>query len=159
VVVDPEGKFVFAANFGDSTISVFSIGKKSGALTEVSGSPFAAQGSSDELTIDPMGHFLYAANDGSTGPSGVGAFSINRKTGALSPVPGSPFVTGTSSTSSTSGVTIDPMNHFLFGANENGNTISVFSIDKKTGVLTEISGSPFTAGGVNTEPVKIVIRR
>jgi 6-phosphogluconolactonase (cycloisomerase 2 family) len=44
VALDPSSSFLFVANKVDNTISVFSVNANTGALTAVSGSPFAAGG-------------------------------------------------------------------------------------------------------------------
>jgi 6-phosphogluconolactonase len=51
-------------------------------------------GSSVSVAVDRK--FVYAANYGS---NNVSAFSIDRRTGALTPISGSPFLAGTNSTS------------------------------------------------------------
>ena len=45
---------------------------------------------------------------------------------------------------------IDPANKFVFVPNQGSNTISVFQVDSGTGLLTEVSGSPFTTGAAPT---------
>jgi DNA-binding beta-propeller fold protein YncE len=40
--VDPTGKFAYVANYGAGNVSGFAINSTTGALTAVSGSPFAA---------------------------------------------------------------------------------------------------------------------
>lgn len=42
--VDPSGAFVFVTNAGSADMSVFSINTSTGALTEITGSPFAIGG-------------------------------------------------------------------------------------------------------------------
>ncbi len=61
--------------------------------------------------------------------------------GTLVPVRGSPF----KSPHAPIGVTVDPIGRFLFVAGWS-DTISVYSIDGKTGGLTTVPGSPFAAG-------------
>jgi 6-phosphogluconolactonase (cycloisomerase 2 family) len=80
----------------------------------------------------------------------VSGFSIDRKTGALTPVPGSPFAAGGNPRS----VAVDPTAQFVYVTNERDNTVSGYSIDRKTGALTPVPGSPFAAG--NT-PISVAI--
>jgi 6-phosphogluconolactonase len=42
VVIDPAGTFAYVANQLSDSVSVYAINATTGALTEVSGSPFAA---------------------------------------------------------------------------------------------------------------------
>ena len=80
-------------------MSAYKIGS-TGALTPVTGSPFATGNSPYSLTVDPVGNFAYVANDQD---NTVSAYSIGSN-GALTPVSGSPFATGQYPTS----VTVDP---------------------------------------------------
>src|SRR4029077_4976990 len=92
------------------------------------GPPYA--GNSD-MRGTPNGHFLYVGS--STG--GVGAFSINQSTGALTTVTGSPFAAG----SSTFAAIADPSSKFLYVENNSGSEVPlfIFSIDPSTGALTQ----------------------
>lgn len=69
----------------------------------------------------------------------IQAFSINRTTGALTSIAGSPFTTAGGST-----VASDPQGHFLFVGSTSNGFISVFQINSTTGVLTQNMHSPFT---------------
>lgn len=42
-------------------------------------------------TIDPSGHFVYVLNPDYPGEAQISGYSIEASTGALTPVPGSPF--------------------------------------------------------------------
>src|SRR6266851_2796894 len=101
--------------------------------------------------------FVYVANCGSVGcPGGVGtgsvsAYMIEGMTGALTPVPGSPFATGIGP----QGVIVDPFGRFVYVANLQSNSVSAYTIDPATGALTEIPGSPFAAGGTSPRTVAI----
>jgi 6-phosphogluconolactonase len=68
----------------------------------------------------------------------IQAFSINRTSGALTLISGSPF-----STSGGGSVASDPQGHFLFVGSSTNGLISVFQIDSATGALTQNSNSPF----------------
>lgn len=146
---DLSGRFLYVANFGSMDVSGFTINSTSGALTPIAGSPFATGGGRpDAVTVDPTGHFLYAADD--SGVTGNAGFTIDQTTGALTLIAGSPFVAG----NSPSGVAVDSLSKFAFSANENSGDISVFSINPITGALTAVTGSPFPAG---TEPGGIAV--
>jgi 6-phosphogluconolactonase (cycloisomerase 2 family) len=70
--VTPDGRFVYTANSGSSTISGFSIGKN-GSLTPLSGTVVATlpTGSTDlDIAISGNGKFLYTLNSG-TGTIGI----------------------------------------------------------------------------------------
>ena len=80
-------KFLYLPQSDTLTIQAFTIDHTSGALTAVSGSPFATAGA-DSITSDPAGRFLFVGNQ-TTGS--VSVFQINATTGALVAAPGSPF--------------------------------------------------------------------
>ena len=63
VAVDSTGKYVYAPNRGDKTITGFSLGT-GGALTALSGSPFATGTLPSSLVADRSGKYLLAAAAG-----------------------------------------------------------------------------------------------
>jgi 6-phosphogluconolactonase len=100
----------------------------------------------------PGVRFAYAA----TG-QGIYAFRMNSKTGAGSLVFGSPFVTKIAPTTaaSPSSVVVHPSNHFLYAANQNTSTISLFKINSDTGALDEVlprTALVTSSGGVGLSP-------
>lgn len=141
--------FVYVANgIGVSltmgNISAFFVDPTTGVLTPVTGSPFEAGASPTSVTVDPSSKFLYEASNlqNTTSTNDITAFTINSSTGALTAVPGSPFISGTSPAA----VSVDPTGKFLYtadGGPGNGpnefNSISEYSIDGTTGALTPIS--------------------
>jgi DNA-binding beta-propeller fold protein YncE len=85
------------------------------------------------IAIDPTGSFLYVSN---SGDGTVSAYTINATSGALTVVPGSPFTaSGTASTITPTALAIDPSSQYLYVANGDAGTISVFTITPVTGVL------------------------
>ncbi|HZW95020.1 MAG TPA: beta-propeller fold lactonase family protein [Candidatus Eremiobacteraceae bacterium] len=76
----------------------------------------------------------------------IAAFSIVSGTGALTPVPGSPFSSGTNPS------TLAFANGFLYALNQPftpNSSISGYSVNSNSGVLTPLSGSPFAISGVS----------
>ncbi|HEX2711883.1 MAG TPA: beta-propeller fold lactonase family protein [Candidatus Acidoferrales bacterium] len=134
--------FVYVANIGGN-VSAYTIDGATGALTPVPGSPFPAGTSPLSVAVDPMGRFAYVANEGSPVLGGnVSAYTIDGATGALTPVPGSPFPAGAGPHS----VAVDPTGQFAYVANANSGNVSAYTIDGATGALTPVPGSPFPAG-------------
>jgi 6-phosphogluconolactonase len=147
ITVDPTGHFVYMANYAGS-ISAYSINSATGGLTAVSGSPFPTAPAAIagqvpgalSVTVDPTARFLYAAiNQGND----ISAYAIDSSTGALTPIPGSPFPAGTVPMT----VRVDPSGRFAYVTNANSNDISAYAIDSATGALTALAGSPFSTGG------------
>jgi 6-phosphogluconolactonase len=100
----------------------------------------------------PAVRFAYVA----TG-QGIYAYRMNSKTGASSLVFGSPFVTKIAPTTaaSPSSVVVHPSNRFLYAANQNTSTISLFKINSDTGALDEVlprTALVTSSGGVGLSP-------
>ena len=155
VTVDPRGKFLYATNPG--FVLAFSINATDGTLAPVPGSPFPAGSSGAgpySLNCDPSGTFLYVGIvSGLTDRpdlNTVSGFRIDADTGALTPIPGSPFATGQSST----GVTTDPSGKYLYVASSLNSTVSAFSIDVNSGALIGVA-EPFPTGA-NPQGVLVI---
>src|SRR5262249_13966911 len=90
------------------------------------------------VAVSPNGAYAYVVTNFYY--DNVYAFSINAGTGALTPVPGSPFTADGNATS----VALSPNGAYAYVTmSEN---VSVYSINAGTGALTELPDSPFTAG-------------
>jgi 6-phosphogluconolactonase (cycloisomerase 2 family) len=146
IAVDPSGKFLYASDDAPpGGIFAFTI-DSTGALTVVPGSPFTIPGQaapdSLPLGIVDTGSYVYAAISNT---SQIAAFAIASDTGALTPVPGSPFPAGTNPTA------VVLAGSFLYAINSPDRTIdrtiSGYSINSANGVLTPLSGSPFAIVG------------
>ncbi len=88
------------------------------------------------LTMHPSGKLLFMAN----GPGSVATYSIGAN-GAVTLAGQTPTAAGGAIS-----VDVDPSGKFVYTANVNANTISAYSVDTSTGLLTPIPGSPFPAG-------------
>jgi 6-phosphogluconolactonase (cycloisomerase 2 family) len=74
-------------------ISGFRLDQATGAVGPISGSPFPTDVDPQGMTLDPHGRFAYVPNRCVSSRSGsVSGYRIDRQTGALSEIPGSPFV-------------------------------------------------------------------
>jgi len=147
VSLTPSGKFAYVANNVSNDVSAFMIDATSGALAPLVGGPYAAGLNPIGSAVDPSGTFLFVANangGGTPGANNVSAYVIDANSGALTPVPGSPYTTDTLSVA----VAVDPSGKFLYVTNGDppANSISAFAIDANTGALTPVPGSPFAAG-------------
>jgi len=155
VTVDPLDRFVYAANDGGN-VSAYTVDGTTGALTQIAGSPFADGNWSIPVAVDPSGRFAYvgAGSAGTYSPPGyVAGYSIDATTGALSPVPGSPFAGEIAPWS----VAVDPAGKFVYTANLYiaSSDVSAYSLNGDSGALTPVPGSPFVAG-LNPIYVKVV---
>jgi 6-phosphogluconolactonase len=144
VTAPSKGKqYVLVANVGSSNISVYSVDSTTGALTQVSGSPFPTGFAPEAISLDPLNQFVYVGNYFS---GDVYGYAINFTTGALSPVSGSPFPVG----NALRGVSVDSSGQFAFVTNSAGNSsglgqVSSFTITR-TGMLVPTCCTPVGAG-------------
>ena len=127
------------------------------------GSPYAtgAAGSfpgPSALAISGSGQILYVGLVGTTNANNkIAAFVIDANTGALTPIPGSPFATGNAPQyMALVPVTLVGGTEFLYTANVQDKTISAFVVDGSSGTLTAMSGSPYhgatSLGGLAVTP-------
>ena len=137
--VTPNSKFLFVADLGNYTVSAFSVDSATGALTAISGSPFATVSRPWGIAVDPSGKFLYVSSSGGTSNLGIAAYTIDSTTGALAPIAGSPYAAGSGNYS----VAITPNGQFIYVTDHADNTISGYALNSSTGVLTPLAGSPF----------------
>src|SRR5262249_5385612 len=113
VAVDPKGRFVFVGGF--TSVEAYTISVSTGGLTPVAGSPFPS-GPFNYVSVDPAGKFVYVLTYcNCASPNSIYAYGINGTSGALTAVPGSPFVTG--GTQGPAGpVAVDPTGTFAYVA-------------------------------------------
>jgi 6-phosphogluconolactonase (cycloisomerase 2 family) len=115
--------FSIHPNIGDAT---------DGALTALAGFPYDLP-SCSYIVADQTGAYLYAAAG-----TNLFGFSIEKQTGALSPLPGSPVAVGTTADS----LSIDPTNQFIYVTSRSAGKVTGFALDAATGALTTMPGSP-----------------
>jgi len=149
----PQPQFVFVANQTSDNISVFAIDADSGALTQVPGSPFPGGPEPVAVAADPNGKFAYVVNQNYPYYQGnISVYAINRASGALTPVEGSPFF---DSTGEPYGVAINPAGKFLYAPGVFSDQVAAYTIDATSGALTPMAGYFGTAGqpeGIAIDP-------
>jgi 6-phosphogluconolactonase len=87
LAIDPKGRFLYVAVTGVGSIFAFTINSTTGALSQVG--TYSGEGN---LAVDPSGKFLYASYNPAINTGEISAYQIDQTSGALSPVPGSPFM-------------------------------------------------------------------
>jgi hypothetical protein len=138
LLVEPSGRFVYAANYAAGNISAYAIDAASGALTPVAGSPFAAAPirihfRSIRRPVSLHGqyhdrqHFGLYHRRGHRHPRGSRRIALRRRHTPLR------------SHDRSDG-------NLAYAANITSGNISAYAIDAATGILTEVAGSPFAAG-------------
>jgi 6-phosphogluconolactonase (cycloisomerase 2 family) len=109
----------------------FAIGS-GGALTPMSGSPWAVGTHPSALTGDPGSKYLYVTDYAN---GNVCGFAI-ASSGALTALTGSPFATG----NQPSAITADPTASYIYVANSQDSTVTAFALG--SGPLTRIATFP-----------------
>ena len=140
----PFNSFLYATSFIDpaGTISAFQVNPVSGILTQVVGT-FATGSSTspDGIIFDGTGGpFVFVALNTA---NKIAAFSADPGTGALTPVPGSPFDAGFAPVF----LALSAQQNFLYAMNFLDHSISGYSI-ASSGALTQVPGSPFLLGDI-----------
>jgi len=132
LVLHSSKKFLFVANSGANTISVFNVAGD-GTIT-LSGNPTPAGSGPRGMALDPSGQFLLVTN---TVSNDVSVFSVDSGTGALTAV-GSPAPANNGPTE----ILITPSGKFVYVTNPSSGFITAFKF--AGGVLG--SGSAFGSG-------------
>jgi 6-phosphogluconolactonase len=153
---DSSGKYLVgitgetAYYFGsdDTHIHVLSINSTTGALTEVSGSPFTTTYAPFNIALQPSANatefvYSFSIDDANTGANAIEGFQLDTTSGKLTAISGSPF-----------GVTHAPWGQFdqtgqylFFYAGGSPIDLGVFNVGS-TGALTEtVSATPLTTSG------------
>jgi 6-phosphogluconolactonase len=136
-VFHPIGRYAYAVNELDSTMTAFSYDARRGVLRvleTLSTLPAGFRGDNTcaEIQAHPSGKFVYGSN---RGHDSIAIFAIDARTGKLRPV-GHELTRGKTPRN----FAIDPSGRYLLAANEQSGDIVVFRIDAGTGKLC-VTGS------------------
>jgi 6-phosphogluconolactonase len=133
----------------DKQISMFSLDSCTGAFAATSPATVATgvspgQLGAEDMVVDPLGRFAYAANlvSNASDQATISMFTINPATGVLSPTSPATVHTGFFP----QGIAIDPAGKFVYTANSDDNSISMFTIDAATGLLAPTVPAAVAAG-------------
>jgi 6-phosphogluconolactonase len=138
LALHPSGNFAYVVEELTSTVGVFSVDKATGALAVLQDSVkslpenFTEKNTSADIHTDIAGKFLYMSNRGANvlsiymiGEDGKITLVGHQSTGGKVP----------------RNFLVDPKGQYLFAANQDSDTINIFKINSKTGMLTAI-GKP-----------------
>ena len=171
IVADPLGRFVWVTQRLDcrsgegrpiSKIVTLAVNPISGALTQV-GVPISSGGYLvGGVTTDATGQFLFAANkcliDLFCPDSAIGVFAIHQTTGALTPIPGSPFLLNLPQLTS---IALHPGGRLAFVTSAstsllipNSGLVATLAVNPATGALSRFAG-PYPAQGEDQSSVVV----
>jgi 6-phosphogluconolactonase len=149
LAMHPSGKYLYAAvglpgNVG--AVAVYAINQVNGALTPI-GSPFPVpayagctqfcNAEPGDLQVDASGNYLYGVQ---SPQDSIAGFRIDPTTGTLTDLPGSPYPDGSFNTGNTPKdpwrLSINPNGTFIYTADDEGDSLSLWAVNKATGVPT-----------------------
>jgi 6-phosphogluconolactonase (cycloisomerase 2 family) len=148
LAIDPSGKYLYVANSGSNSISIFTI-EATGGLQQVQNSPLNDNYSAPiSMTLDPAGAFLYVANQTS---NNVAAYTIDSTTGLPSILTLTNTINNTTTTAfstenSPSFLAVDPTGKYLFVGNQGSSAAGIQSLQVNNGNLINV----YTYGTGNT---------
>jgi DNA-binding beta-propeller fold protein YncE len=145
MLLAPSGNALFIANSASNNISSYTVNSNV-SLTAGSTSPTGMTPLG--MAIDSAAHFLFVANGGLQIDPASGTISVfSIQNGSLTEVGGSPFRVAAPLAPSGPGpaaVAVTPDGKFLYVANQFDGTVTGFSVDTTSGVLTR--GNTLPAG-------------
>jgi 6-phosphogluconolactonase len=147
VSVGPPASYAYVPNAAGGTISAYAINAQ-GQLTPLAISPIAVPGSIQlyETMIDPTGQFLYVVDNSTAG--GLFAFAIQSDGSLLALNGGSAYATGHAPQS----LAFDATGTFLYVLNLTDNSISAFSLNPASGVLSALPTPTYPVMSTNPNP-------
>lgn len=139
IAVDSQSAHLYLASAGDNKVAGFAINSTTGALTALTGSPYAAgpgAGAIPAFSVD--GKYLYVMDQAAsgTGANSVSGYAIGAD-GSLTALAGSPYAAGTNP----SWIAFTPNGKYAYVANSGEDTISAYSVS--SGVLTPLATPKF----------------
>lgn len=145
LLMDPAGAYLYVLDAGSETISVFGI-SSSGALSEITGSPFTIGGQPLNMALNPAGNLLYVTTTGTLTSGVIIGFSVSA--GQLTLIGLTP-----SNGLNPFGIAVNSSGTYLYTANTSSNSISIFGINAD-GSLSSVPGSPLNDG--YSSPINMV---
>jgi 6-phosphogluconolactonase len=131
----PNGRYGYAVNELDLTVTAFSFDPQAGTLTAIQAISTLPADVTDtkgfstaEIVAHPSGKFLYASN---RGHDSIAMYAVDGATGRLTFLGAEPIRGKTPRN-----FVIDPAGKFLLAAGQNSHTVTVFAIDAETGKLS-----------------------
>ncbi len=138
IAMGPSGRFVYVVNELTSSVTVFALDARHGAMKRrqtVSTLPagFTGTNTTAEILVDRQGRFLYVSN---RGDDVIVVFGIDGREGTLTRMQRVPC-----GGKSPRHIELDPTGRWLFSANQRSNVLSLFQVGPGDGKLTPTSRS------------------
>lgn len=137
VTIDRANRYVFVPDLGMDKVVIYAFDAASGTLTPNPRQPFVATAPGAgprQMVMHPGGAFAYLINELDSTMTG---FRYDAGAGTLEPLQTlSTLPRGFAGHSTCAEVQIHPSGRFLYGSNRGHDSIAVFAIDPKTGLMT-----------------------
>lgn len=158
IAIDPNGDFVLASYQTSNTVAIYQIDRSSGALTKKS--TVTGSGGLSAVNTDFSGQYVYAV-DNIPNAVHVFGYKINFDSGALSPVPGSPYTVGNSvQPNAQNGFALAAVSNYLYVGTlttPRGQAFG-YSVNFSSGALTPIhTSSAWLIDGVAPYPQELLV--
>jgi 6-phosphogluconolactonase len=142
IVLDPAGRYAFAADLGLDKILIYQLDPARGKLRP--GDPPWAEvkpgAGPRHLAFHPSGRYAYVINEID---NTITAFAYNGAHGTLRAVQTAPALPeGFAGKSHCADIHISPAGKFLYGSNRGHDSIVIFGIDERTGKLAYVGHEP-----------------
>jgi 6-phosphogluconolactonase (cycloisomerase 2 family) len=135
--ITPDGKYIYIAEFNVNHLTPYAFDQSTGGIT--TGSFVSVTSAPESVFVHPTGKYVYVAYTAG-GPLGsISGYNINATTGAITIIN-----TATNTTVSPNRLVIDPTGKFAYSSNYTASTVTLFTIDPITGVVT--TGASYTPG-------------
>jgi 6-phosphogluconolactonase len=141
VVMHPTNKFLYESQHASEFVNIWARNQSSGSISPNAGAPFETGALTSSVSVSVDGKFLFVPQY-ETGR--VTVYTVNAD-GTLTAVANSPVTAG----NAPSRVVADPQDRFFFVLNSgayNGGPANVqaFTLDQRTGAISEVPNSTFT---------------
>lgn len=126
----PNERLLYVVNEVSSTLTVFDVQRRTGALREVETvstlpSSFDGENRAADLSVHPSGRWVYGSN---RGHDSIAIFEVDSKSGRLDVQGHVPSGGRTPRT-----IALDPTGRYLFAANKDSGGVAVFELHPETG--------------------------
>ena len=147
----PNGQFLYGMTGTGQTVVSYLVNPSTGGLSGPTSTSISGAGltTPSYATMDPLGRFIYI---GDHAGAKLDVFSINSSNGALTLVPGSPFLT---SGGSVYGIAAEPTGNYIYTMDYGNGTITEFKVNASTGALSTIGMISTVAGTYPSQGVVV----
>lgn len=142
VSTDPQGRFVYVSNYGGGSLSSFPVTENGSLEKAVSVVRHTGSSINQDRQAQPHVHSAIPSHDGrfvyasDLGTDKVNIYAVHQGTGELTPAE-TPFV-DIEPGSGPRHFTIHPTENYAYSIDELSSTITVLSVDRETGALSQI---------------------